>query len=127
MTTWEVEVCRRAVNMWGRQSQLVICMEEMAELTKELSKNLRGQDNELGIAEEVADVEIMLEQIKLLYGIHNEVESVRAEKILRLSKREGRYDEGRDQYASDRNLDNADRLWAAVLNLPEGSRPKNAK
>lgn len=29
-------------------------------------------------------------------------------------------------YALDRTLDNADRLWAAVLNLPEGSRPKNA-
>lgn len=100
MTTWEVEVCRRAVNMWGRQSQLVICMEEMAELTKELSKNLRGQDNELAIAEEVADVEIMLEQIKLLYGIHTEVESVRSEKILRLSKREGRDDERRDQDAA---------------------------
>lgn len=29
-------------------------------------------------------------------------------------------------YARDRTLDNADRLWAAVLNLPKGSRPKNA-
>lgn len=27
-------------------------------------------------------------------------------------------------YARERTLDNADRLWAAVLNLPEGSRPK---
>lgn len=29
-------------------------------------------------------------------------------------------------YAANRTLDNADRLWAATLNLPEGSRPKNA-
>lgn len=29
-------------------------------------------------------------------------------------------------YANNRTLDNADRLWAAVVNLPEGSRPKNA-
>ena len=27
-------------------------------------------------------------------------------------------------YANDRTLENADRLWAAILNLPEGSRPK---
>lgn len=27
-------------------------------------------------------------------------------------------------YATNRTLDNADRLWAATLNLPEGSRPK---
>lgn len=30
-------------------------------------------------------------------------------------------------YALNRTLDNADRLWAAVLNLPEGSKPKNAR
>lgn len=29
-------------------------------------------------------------------------------------------------YARERTLDNADRLWAAVLNLPKGSRPKHA-
>lgn len=29
-------------------------------------------------------------------------------------------------YAQNRTLENADRLWAAVLNLPEGSKPKNA-
>lgn len=30
-------------------------------------------------------------------------------------------------YALERTLENADRLWAAVLNLPEGSKPKNAE
>ena len=33
----------------------------------------------------------------------------------------------RSTYATHRTLENADRLWAAVLNLPEGSKPKNAR
>ena len=30
-------------------------------------------------------------------------------------------------YAQERTLDNADRLWAAVLNLPEGSKPSGRR
>lgn len=87
MNQWGTEVCQRAIETWGRQAQLIICMEEMAELTKELSKNLRGRDNGLAIAEEVADVEIMLEQIKLMFDIHKDVERVKNEKLLRLEQR----------------------------------------
>lgn len=55
-----------AVRAYGKQSQLVMAMEEMSELTKELSKNLRGADNSKALAEEIADVEIMLEQLKVI-------------------------------------------------------------
>ena len=48
-----------AVRAYGKQSQLVMAMEEMSELTKELSKNLRGADNSKALAEEIADVEII--------------------------------------------------------------------
>ena len=65
MTKCETAICQLAVNVYGKTSQCTVCMEEMAELTKELSKNLRGQDNAAHIAEEIADVEIMLEQLKL--------------------------------------------------------------
>ena len=80
MREWMTAVCQRAVDAWGKQSQLVICMEETAELTKELSKNLRGQDNDLGIAEEIADVEIMLEQLKLIFDIRPDVENMKKRK-----------------------------------------------
>ena len=69
MTPWETAVCQRAVDAYGKEHQLIICMEEMAELTKELSKNLRGHSNLQEIAEEVADVEIMLGQVKLLFDL----------------------------------------------------------
>ena len=42
-----------AVRAYGKQSQLVMAMEEMSELTKELSKNLRGADNFKALAEEM--------------------------------------------------------------------------
>ena len=87
MNRWGSAVCQMAVETWDKQSQLVICMEEMAELTKELSKNLRGSDNDLAIAEEVADVEIMLEQIKLIFDIRRDVDQITNKKLLRLGKR----------------------------------------
>lgn len=87
MTPWKTAVCQRALDTWGKHHQLTICMEEMAELTKELSKNIRGQDNDLGIAEEVADVEIMLEQLKIIFHIRTDVENVKNEKLIRLDRR----------------------------------------
>ena len=41
MTKCETAICQLAVNVYGKTSQCTVCMEEMAELTKELSKNLR--------------------------------------------------------------------------------------
>lgn len=54
---------------------------------KELSKNLRGQDNAAHIAEEIADVEIMLEQLKLMFSIRDEVTQQRTVKLQRLDNR----------------------------------------
>lgn len=76
-----------AVRTYGKQSQVVLAMEEMSELTKELSKNLRGRNNTAALAEEIADVEIMLEQLKTIYRNRALVDRVRAKKLIRLSDR----------------------------------------
>ena len=76
-----------AVRTYGKQSQLVMAMEEMSELTKELSKNLRGANNSKALAEEIADVEIMLEQLKLMFSIRDEVTQQRTVKLQRLDNR----------------------------------------
>lgn len=76
-----------AVRTYGKQSQIVMAMEEMSELTKELSKNLRGRNNTTALAEEIADVEIMLEQLKTIYRNRALVDRVRAKKLIRLSDR----------------------------------------
>ena len=87
MTAWETAVCKRAVDAYGKEHQLIICMEEMAELTKELTKNLRGRRNLQDISEEVADVEIMLEQVKVIFDLKEEVFEDKEAKLLRLQKR----------------------------------------
>ena len=35
MTAWETAVCQRAVEAFGKEHQLIICMEEMAELLQQ--------------------------------------------------------------------------------------------
>lgn len=74
-----------AVETHGKTSQLVMAMEEMSELTKELSKNMRGHKNVSAISEEMADVEIMLEQLKVIFSNRAEVDRYRAEKLARLA------------------------------------------
>ena len=86
MTAWETAVCQRAVEAFGKEHQLIICMEEMAELTKELTKHLRGRDNLPQIAKEMADVEIMLEQLKLLFDLRGAVADAKEAKLIRLQE-----------------------------------------
>ncbi|MBC8589348.1 hypothetical protein H8707_14105 [Tissierellaceae bacterium BX21] len=83
----EKEIYKRALDKWGTELQIVMVFEEVAELQKELSKCLRGKDNRLEIAEEIADVEIMLAQMKILFGIHEAVERHKEYKIKRLEER----------------------------------------
>lgn len=50
-------------------TNLVIAIEELSELQKELTKYIRGRRDELGLAEEMADVIIMLVYISEICGI----------------------------------------------------------
>ena len=81
------DIYSAAVKKYGKDPQLIICMEEMAELTKELSKNIRGSKNITNISEEMADVEIMLEQLRVIFGNRSEVDTIKAEKLIRLADR----------------------------------------
>lgn len=47
------------------QHQYTVAIEELSELIKELTKAIRGKVAYAHICEEIADVEIVLEQIKL--------------------------------------------------------------
>ena len=78
---------RQAIEKWGAEAQICMVFEEMAELQKELCKALRGKENRIEIAEEIADVEIMLAQMKILFGIEEGVERYKKLKIQRLQER----------------------------------------
>lgn len=81
------ETCRAALAAFGRGSQVMVAIEEMSELTKELCKNSRGKENTTHIAEEIADVEIMLCQMKMLFDCTGQVETFRRYKLERLAGR----------------------------------------
>jgi len=84
----EQRIYRAAVNTYGEESQVGMMIEEMSELTQALCKMKRGKDH--NITEELADVEIMLNQLKLMFG-QMEVEEWKIIKLARLDKmlREG--------------------------------------
>lgn len=81
-------VLKRALYTWGEQAQMMMVVEEMSELMKEILKNVnRGKDNLAEIIEETADVEIMLEQLKENYQIADKVEAYKSEKIKLIERR----------------------------------------
>lgn len=80
-------VLNQAIRKWGYDMQQAVAIEEMSELTKELCKYKRGAQNFNQIAEEIADVEIMMEQLKIMFDCHRQVEFYREDKIKRLAER----------------------------------------
>lgn len=81
------EILEAAIARYGEKVQMIIAMEEMAELIKELSKFLRGAHNEDAIAEEIADVRIMLDQMEILFDCAGAAALYESVKVERLRKR----------------------------------------
>ena len=78
----EIEILTTAIRTFGEKSQESVAMEECAELICAISHKHRGREH--NISEEIADVEIMLEQLKIINGCYKEVEEIHKQKIERL-------------------------------------------
>lgn len=83
----EQEIYKSAIEKYGANHQETKAIEEMSELIKEICKNKDGEDNVEQIAEEIADVQIMLEQMKILFDCETAVCFWQDEKLQRLQKR----------------------------------------
>ena len=83
----KVDVLETALVCFGIEAQRIKCIEEMAELTKELCKDAIGQGDRDHIAEEIADVKIMLMQMERHYRVGVEVARWEAKKFKRLAER----------------------------------------
>lgn len=87
----------KAINKWGKKAQILMVLEEMSELSFLLHKVLRDNKERYPdnwqIAEEIADTEIMLEQLKYIYNsesktsFHDEIEGFKERKLKRLEGR----------------------------------------
>ena len=83
---------RQMLDKWGEDSQIMMCIEEMAELQKELCKYLRikanpdtvsaekAQNLRQEIQAEIADVLNTVKQLALIFG-YDEIYKIRDEKI----------------------------------------------
>lgn len=82
------KILKKAISIFGEPLQHVIAMEECSELIKEISKGLRGEGNEISMVEEIADVLIMIDQLKLMHHISDkEIEDEIEFKLLRINGR----------------------------------------
>ena len=83
MTTLE-----RAIEVYGKDMQLNVAIEEFSELIKEICKYKRGEGNLDHIIEEMADCRIMLEQLDIIFEIsYFDMDKVLMKKLDRLEKR----------------------------------------
>jgi NTP pyrophosphatase (non-canonical NTP hydrolase) len=84
----------RALNLWGNAAQIAIAIEELGELIVKLAKSDRRHNGSTTdeIVEEIADVEIMMSQLRILFG-DDLVEAAKIKKLARLEERV-KYGEG---------------------------------
>lgn len=62
------DILTGAMLKYGFESQTMMAIEEMSELTKEICKTKRGKFDKEHIQEEMADVQIMLWQLGIIFG-----------------------------------------------------------
>lgn len=81
------EVLKNAIKTFGTDMQLNIAIEELSELIKELCKYKRGEGKQLNIAEEIADVKIILKELEIIFDNAAMVDVWENVKIERLKER----------------------------------------
>lgn len=81
----KTEIFKMAITANGSTQQEIVAIEECSELIQAITHKHRGRKHNL--AEEIADVEIMLEQLKIINCCTDEVEQVKKYKIERLLHR----------------------------------------
>lgn len=83
----EFDICNQALECWGAEKQVLIAVEELAELQKALLKFLRYKDSpkrRSDVLEEMADVQIVVRQLEILFG---DCRNEKQFKLQRLKKR----------------------------------------
>jgi NTP pyrophosphatase (non-canonical NTP hydrolase) len=80
----EVELYRKAIDLWGIDSQFSMLLEECCELIHAIHRERRGKDTTEHVAEEMADVSICIEQLKTQFP--ESFARIRQEKLNRLER-----------------------------------------
>lgn len=84
---WDTKIILDTIKKNGTDAQIIVAMEELSELIKELSKHLRDKGDINHISEEMADVDIMMKQLKIMFGNYGRVMYWRGVKLERMEER----------------------------------------
>ena len=79
-----VQTYTNALIHFGEANQLVVALEELSEVQKEICKVMRDKPDLDHLAEEIADATIMLEQVRLIFNLNDLVCQKMDEKVKRL-------------------------------------------
>ena len=83
MSYWDL--LNQAIEKFGATEQENLAIEECSELIQAISHKHRGREH--NIAEEIADVEIMLDQLRIINDCFYEVANIKEIKLERLEER----------------------------------------
>lgn len=109
MTPQQNKTIHRVISVFGEKNQQMQALEELMELQHAIFEHVhRGTDNRDNIVEEIADVEIMLAQLKRIHNIdQKEIEQVQDRKLNRLEHTIDKYLQKQQLEKSSKNkLDN---------------------
>lgn len=83
-----MRIIEKAINHYGLNNQLIVTIEELSELQKELCKALRRIPDRDHIVEEYVDCLIVLEQVNEIFNIsEEEISFFKNRKLKRLEER----------------------------------------
>lgn len=92
-----VDILKKNITLNGVETEWVIIMEELSELIQEVSKHYRGKGCSMHLLEEMADVYICLDELKLITGIDDrDIMAAVSVKMDRIKKRYSEIEDARD-------------------------------
>lgn len=85
-----IKTLKNAIETFGSTNQKLKAIQEMAELIKEITKELEGRSNFDEMIDELVDVEIMLSQLIIIYVMAkpSQVRAYKKQKELKLERLE---------------------------------------
>lgn len=86
------EKCYELLNIYGPWPQLMMVIEECSELQKECCKMFRQRESNAfvptqGVVEELVDVIVMCEKLRLMCGLGDEIDELAGRKLKRAVER----------------------------------------
>ena len=79
------KILSEALETYGVDLQMIVLAEECSEVIQEVMKLKRGKKGHMGLIEEIADLDIMLDQFKLIWK--DDINFIKSQKIKRLKER----------------------------------------